>query len=131
VTFRVLVTGSRRYANAEAMAGEIAQLPQDAVIVHGAATGADRLADGVAKARGLAREPHPADWEHCGPDCRPGHRRKRLDGGDFCPLAGPRRNQEMVDAGADLCLVFPGNRGTEDCARRAEKAGIRIKRIDH
>ncbi len=42
------------------------------------------------------------------------------------------RNQEMVDAGADLCLALRlnGSRGTTDCAERARKAGIPVRLID-
>jgi len=47
--------------------------------------------------------------------------------------AGPIRNQKMVDAGADMCVVFLAekgdNRGTRDTARRAEKAGMTIMRV--
>lgn len=35
------------------------------------------------------------------------------------------RNQEMVDLGADICVVYPGGNGTADCSRRAHKAGIK------
>lgn len=43
--------------------------------------------------------------------------------------AGPIRNQAMVDSGADLCLAFPAidSRGTWDCVRRAQSAGIPTK----
>ena len=42
------------------------------------------------------------------------------------PAAGPRRNQHMVDLGADLCLAYPYgvSRGTRGCAAMAIKAGI-------
>jgi hypothetical protein len=43
--------------------------------------------------------------------------------------AGPKRNQRMVDSGADICLAFiQGNsRGTRNCAAKAERAGISVK----
>ena len=40
--------------------------------------------------------------------------------------AGPLRNQEMVDAGTDLVVAFPGGRGTADLVRRARAAGLQI-----
>lgn len=44
--------------------------------------------------------------------------------------AGPIRNQHMLDIGKpDVVLAFPGGRGTEDMIRRAEKAGVPVKRI--
>lgn len=42
--------------------------------------------------------------------------------------AGPKRNQAMVDSGADVCLAFPlaDSRGTLDCMGRAYNAGIPV-----
>lgn len=42
--------------------------------------------------------------------------------------AGPIRNQQMVDHGADLCLAFPGpnSKGTRDCMARARVALIPV-----
>lgn len=57
----------------------------------------------------VEQEVHDADWNEYG------------------RAAGPIRNQEMVDAGADVCLAFPtGGPGTRDCMRRARDAGIRV-----
>jgi hypothetical protein len=137
VTARILVTGSRAFTDAamvtEALAAAIARLGPDLVVVHGAARGADELASVVAPGLGLTQERWPADWTGpCRPSCRPNHRNTRNDGSTYCPAAGTSRNQAMVDAGADLVLAFfaPGYacRGTWDCVRRAEKAGIRVLR---
>jgi|tagenome__1003787_1003787.scaffolds.fasta_scaffold20897028_5 hypothetical protein len=59
----------------------------------------------------VTSEPHPADW----------HRHGRA--------AGMIRNAEMVAAGADICLAFPGDksRGTWDCIRKAADAGIHVR----
>jgi hypothetical protein len=48
------------------------------------------------------------------------------------PMAAFIRNQEMVDAGADLCLAFRlnGSAGTTDCLARIRKAGLPRKIID-
>jgi hypothetical protein len=63
---------------------------------------ADALADWVALRRGLLPIRVHADWT--GPcdfegevRCRPGHRRRRSDGTEFCPAAGNRRNQRIID----------------------------------
>jgi hypothetical protein len=83
----------------------------EVTVVHGASQ-MDWLLAGAALALKQGHEPHPADW-------KVKHR-----------AAGPIRNQEMVDSGADLCLAFmsENSRGARDCASRAEAAGIRTIR---
>jgi hypothetical protein len=48
--------------------------------------------------------------------------------------AGPIRNQEMVDAGAEMCIAFHraigASRGTKDCVRRALAARIPTYLVD-
>jgi hypothetical protein len=95
---------------------EIVKIGMDdmyAVIIHGAAPGADSIARLAAEDLGLRTEAHPADWARYG-------RR----------AAGPIRNQEMLDSGIDLVIAFPGGRGTADMVRRARKAGITIREVD-
>ena len=59
---------------------------------------------------GVKTVPHPVDWERLG------------------NRAGPNRNQEMAEAGADLCIalhrVLAASRGTKDCVIQAIEAGI-------
>lgn len=83
------------------------------VLVHGGATGADTEAARVGqRLLGLPIEIHRADWTKYG------------------RAAGPIRNKEMVNLGADLCLAFPdhpkgqGSRGTWGCIELAHQAGI-------
>jgi YspA, cpYpsA-related SLOG family len=123
--FRVLVTGSREFDDYETVCIEIGQvmarlMAQDGpypgvVVVHGGARGADALAQRAAEAFGMKTERHPADWKAHG---------KR---------AGFIRNAAMISLGADLALAFykqgAGNRGTDHCARLAEKAGIPVRRV--
>ncbi|MFF0409147.1 SLOG family protein [Kitasatospora sp. NPDC004745] len=137
---RILVTGSRLWVDAAAVEEPLTNALYDVlqaglpgvVVVHGAAPGADSLADVWAWRRrdwGVACEAVAADWAGpCVPGCPPGHRRVRRGGGDYCPLAGHRRNQVMVDRGATVCLAFPLGRstGTRDCMRRAAAEGIRV-----
>ena len=143
-SLRILVTGGRDYADAARVEAELAAAvearlgpgadPGTVVLVHGDASGLDRLAAVAGKRLGFQVEPHPADW--AGP-CRPtcpappttSHRRQRRDGTDWCPAAGVYRNAEMVELGADLAIVFPGGRGTADCARRIRPAGIEIHEV--
>jgi hypothetical protein len=136
MTFRILVTGSRKWADPARVAHELSAAAGDqkaVAVIHGACrTGADVLAEVAARGLGFRTEPHPARWGGpCRPACPPGHRHQRVwQGAWYCPSAGLYRNQEMVDAGADICLAFfwPGaaNLGTTDCARRARAAGIPV-----
>lgn len=118
---RILITGSRRYADLEAM--ETAMLNaiadfypnryvidnREITIVHGAAPGADSLAEELCNELAFNEEAYPADWS-------------------MGKKAGPLRNQRMVDLGADVCLAFPAenSRGTWDCVKRARAAGIKV-----
>lgn len=84
----------------------------------------------------IDQEPHPADWDGpCAPwtdgMCQPGHRRPSRFGSspDYCPTAGHRRNQIMVDTRIDSYVAITDrplekSRGTWDCVQRAEKAGV-------
>jgi len=118
---RILVTGSRDWADADVIEEAIIQACRDGydrrvVIVHGKCpTGADFLADNIARARGIDREAHPAIW-------RPN--------GIYNPQAGLLRNRKMVNLGACVCLAFirNGSRGASHCARLAEEAGIPTRR---
>lgn len=121
--FRVIVTGSRDWRDSATVFLALNDLLHEhddrLVLVHGAClTGADGIADWWAKdavekfGHDVTVERHPANWDR--------HDR----------AAGPIRNQEMVDLGADVLLAFQvGNsRGTADCIRRAEKADIPVRR---
>ena len=126
MSYRVLVTGSRTWddwqAIWEALDGIAWGPHRSLTVVHGACPdGADRhaaewcadmAAHLEASARHLVEEPHPADWRWHG------------------RAAGPIRNAQMVQAGADLCLAFirNGSKGATHCADLAERAGIPTKR---
>lgn len=108
---RLLVSGSRTWDDEEA----VREVLRDAwkrigaaTLVHGGARGLDRMAAGIWSGAGLPVEEWPADWER------------------FGRSAGFRRNEAMVEAGADLCAVFvrSGSRGASHTARIAQAAGI-------
>ena len=109
---RVIVCGSRGWADAGRIVERLAQLPGTATVVHGAARGADRLAADAARVLGLAVEPHPANWA-------------------LGNQAGFMRNEEMAARGADLCIAFwdGSSRGTADMMQRAEEHGITVEVI--
>jgi hypothetical protein len=119
---RILITGSRNWPDDGTVEQAILDVKnwfyfdwEDVVIVHGdCPTGADAIADEFATEYDIKVERHPADWKKHG------------------RAAGPIRNQEMVDLGADICLAFPlpDSRGTIHCMKAAKKAGIPVKLPD-
>jgi hypothetical protein len=117
---RILITGDRFWAchalDARVLRRLVDRYGPDLVVVHGAAPGVDESFDSAARGLGIAVEPHPADWDRLG------------------SRAGPARDQEMVDAGAALCVALhrflTNGRGTKDCCRQAIQAGIPTYLID-
>ncbi len=82
-------------------------------IVHGDATGADRLGKRYAVEYGIPQEVFPADWNKHG------------------KAAGPIRNSEMInhvkDEQAGFISLWDGkSRGSWDCIRKAYEAGLSI-----
>lgn len=129
---RILITGSRTWTDE----GVVDRALRDAwralrdqgpvVLVVGACPqGADEIAERIWRSRGAGEvERHPADWDRDGRG------------------AGFKRNQKMVDLGADLCLAFaapcvkpgcargePGHpsHGTQHTIDAARKAGIPVR----
>lgn len=128
--FCLLVAGSRDMADYDLLRRSLDSLLRnrlsDVVILHGGAPGADSLAGRYARERGLACEVFEARW---GDIERPGALvRRRRDGSLYDALAGPLRNQRMLDEGRpDAAVLFPsGGPGTRDMLARVETAGIRF-----
>jgi hypothetical protein len=112
---RVLVTGSRDWPESQrhriANAFDYYAPGAGHTLVSGACpTGADRMAEEIAEARGWEVERHPADWDQHG---------KR---------AGFVRNSEMVRLGADFCVAFikDASRGATMTRTLAQHAGIPV-----
>lgn len=118
---RLLITGSRYFNDAGLMSAAISDAVSTLrgfgfdriVLVHGGAHGADMLAAHIGKSMGLEIEAHPARWDVYG------------------KAAGPVRNKEMVELGADLVLAFPvgESRGTRGCMRLARERGCAIVNV--
>jgi hypothetical protein len=109
---RLLVCGGRDFfdvvALREAMNAVVGE-ETDVVVIHGAARGADSLADQIAREAKVPVEAYPADWEKHG---------KR---------AGFLRNSKMLREGKpDVVLAAPGGRGTAMMVRIAKEAGVRV-----
>lgn len=113
---RILVTGSRSWPFPEMVWRKLdayyEQSGGNLTLVHGACpSGADAQADEWAAAHpDVAVERYYADWATYG------------------KWAGPRRNQLMVNLGADVCLAFilNGSRGASGCMRMAMDARITV-----
>lgn len=137
---RVLVTGSRGLPASAigVVRSALIEVTTDHegpyVLVHGGARGADQMAAHIAHELGWTVEEHPADWSApCRDTCRHNGRQTNQRGREYCPSAGARRNQAMVDLGADVCVAFyvrnELTKGTSDAIRRAGKAQIPVRRF--
>lgn len=112
---RTIIAGSRDISGEDA-ARVIAVL--DAcewpieVVLSGCARGVDTIGAEWARGRGLPVEEHPAIW------------------GAWGCGAGPIRNQAMAEA-ADAAIIVrhAQSRGSEDMARRARAAGLRLLEV--
>jgi YspA, cpYpsA-related SLOG family len=123
---RILVTGSRDWLERAALyhalrvaCGEFQAHRLRLIVVHGGCpSGADMMTHDWATAHPqygavpVIEEIHRANWN-----------------GPAGKGAGPWRNRQMVDRGADVCLAFIRNqsRGATHCAEYAEKAGIEVR----
>ena len=118
---RVIVTGSRDADEAEVYerletlyrAGQLGVKGQIIIVQGGCPTGADHAALLFAQDHGLAHETFAADWDRHG------------------TAAGPIRNGQMAQAGANMCYAYPlregDSRGTWDCVRACVKCGIEVR----
>lgn len=105
---RVLVSGGRSYANRDYVFRRLDDFHRTyniKVIIEGRARrGVDLFAEQWANERGVRDEGYPAEWGKYGKK-----------------IAGPIRNQEMLDEGKpDVALIFPGGTGTADMRQRCE-----------
>lgn len=97
-------------------------------IVHGAARGADLLAENWAKSREIAYHGHPAPWHTHDP------RWCKCSGvlGDTCNGAGMWRNREMLrrehsrSFPVGICIALPGGKGTAGMVALCRAAGIEV-----
>lgn len=104
---RIAIIGSRDYPNPDCVVDFVKSLPGDHVIVSGGARGVDSVAEGAARAAGLAVDVVYADWD--------AHGRR----------AGPIRNAEIVARSDRLVAFWNGHsRGTLNTVVQAVEAHI-------
>lgn len=112
---RILVCGGRDFKDRNLVYQALIDymLEENITIIHGAASGADSLANTWAKAFNHKIESYPANWNKYG---------KR---------AGYIRNTQMLNEGKpDLVVAFPGGKGTQMMINLAEAAGVPVVRIN-
>jgi len=108
---RVLICGSRDFNDFAAIKRVIDSLNDDDIVIHGAARGADSIAEFLAQKRGLKVLAFPAQWDKYG------------------KAAGPIRNQQMIDEGKpDRAYAFytdkAKSKGTKNMVKLLKKARI-------
>ena len=109
---KVLVCGGRDYQDYRTVFQTLSCLEGVTLIIHGGALGADTWGERWAYDYEVPCLRFPARWKAHG------------------KAAGPIRNQQMLDDGKpDLVVAFPGGAGTADMIRRAEKAGVPVRKI--
>ena len=108
---RVIVCGGRHFDDWDAVKRHLDHIHKETpitMIVHGCASGADSLASKWAFFNQVRTHRFPANWK------------------DYGRSAGPRRNQQMANSGADLLVAFPGGKGTQNMVNICRKKGIKV-----
>lgn len=110
---RIIVCGGRDFNDEAAVFAALDRLHGRravTLLIHGAARGADLLAQGWAHAREIPYLGVPAKWSEHGNS------------------AGPQRNTVMANLkpAADMLVAFPGGRGTANMIENAETMGIKV-----
>jgi hypothetical protein len=103
-----LVCGGRFYSDRAYLFALLDSLGPDKV-VHGAAPGADLLAEQWAKSRQVPYAGYPARWNALG------------------KAAGHQRNLQMPERELiDIVVAFPGGSGTADMVKIARRMGLPV-----
>jgi len=105
---KVLVTGSRNgFIGVETVLDEMKDKLPITEMICGGAAGVDWQCEDWAENHGLPVHVFEANWLAEG------------------LAAGPKRNQRMINEGKpEFAIIFPGGKGTADCARRIKESKI-------
>lgn len=126
---KVLVYGGRNYQDYRTLSKILSKLHRQhhfTHLIHGAARGADSLADRWARENNIPVTRYPAKWNTHQEDCRD-HCRRR----SYCARAGILRNEAMARKGRpDMAVGFPGGNGTKHMTQTATAEGIRTIVVD-
>ena len=116
---RVLVCGGRDFYDWRLLENTLYELNKEAEqitdVIHGDASGADRLAGQWANYYSVECHAFPADWKKLG------------------VAAGPIRNKKMLEEGKpELVVAFlrPDSKGTRNMVDQATKAGVPVKIVE-
>lgn len=115
----ILVCGGRSFgcrassalSDRKLLFDRLGQSPLPSLIISGGAPGADSLAEYWARKNGIHAAVVMPIWSKYG------------------NKAGPLRNAAMLRLKPDRVIAFPGGRGTENCIRQAEEAGIPVEKV--
>lgn len=115
----MLVTGGRDYKNDFFVSMALSEVNEvltgkAVTLIVGDATGVDTFARKAALEFRWNVEVFKADWDEHG------------------KAAGPIRNGRMINEGQpDIVLAFPGGRGTANCVKQAEEAGVPVYHLSN
>lgn len=111
-SIRLLVCGGRSYSDVATVfevLDAFRELRPIEAVIHGAARGADTLADLWARSRRIPSLPFHAEWYRLGKQ------------------AGRARNLRMLDEGMpNFVMAFPGGAGTQMMTRLAQERGLLV-----
>jgi len=135
---RILVTGPRIWTDVMPILDIFQKVTQgisysEVTLIEGEATGFDTVAKNMGRFLHWNIEPYPVTKDEWYPN------------GSYDAKAGHKRNQRMVDSGADLAIagLMKCNKancrklrphithGTADCIKRIKKAGIPLREITY
>ena len=142
----IIISGGRWFNDADVIADYLAYLRDrygdELVIITGGAPGADTIAEQICALAGITCEVFTAHWGECGPECPPVHMKVNSRGELYCPTAGHRRNQRMLDrlpraarnasqpvggVAAFIDRPLEKSRGTQNMVELARKADVPVR----